>query len=74
MVGMVQSILVSGGAEVHPHSGTLKSILVFVGLKMAWLNRTFGGARPLSWSLSSHSFLASLLSLWLMLPVGRDAT
>jgi tellurite resistance protein TerC len=26
-------------------------VLVFVGLKMAWLNETFGGKFPISWSL-----------------------
>ncbi len=27
-------------------------ILVFVGLKMVWLNEAFGGKFPISWSLS----------------------
>jgi len=26
-------------------------ILIFVGLKMAWLNDAFGGKFPISWSL-----------------------
>jgi tellurite resistance protein TerC len=26
-------------------------VLVFVGLKMAWLNEAFGGKFPISWSL-----------------------
>jgi tellurite resistance protein TerC len=30
----------------------LATILVFVGLKMVWLNEAFGGKFPISWSLS----------------------
>jgi tellurite resistance protein TerC len=26
-------------------------VLIFVGLKMAWLNNAFGGKFPISWSL-----------------------
>jgi tellurite resistance protein TerC len=26
-------------------------VLIFVGLKMAWLNEAFGGKFPISWSL-----------------------
>ena len=29
----------------------LASVLVFVGLKMVWLNEAFGGKFPISWSL-----------------------
>ena len=29
----------------------LAVVLVFVGLKMAWLNEAFGGKFPISWSL-----------------------
>jgi tellurite resistance protein TerC len=29
----------------------LGMVLVFVGLKMAWLNEAFGGKFPISWSL-----------------------
>jgi tellurite resistance protein TerC len=29
----------------------LAVILVFVGLKMVWLNHAFGGKFPISWSL-----------------------
>ena len=29
----------------------LASVLVFVGLKMVWLNEAFGGKFPINWSL-----------------------
>ncbi len=45
----------------------LASVLIFVGLKMAWLNEAFGGKFPISWSLGiifglmGTSIVASLL-------------
>jgi tellurite resistance protein TerC len=45
----------------------LASVLVFVGLKMVWLNEAFGGKFPISWSLIviavliGSSILASIL-------------
>lgn len=45
----------------------LASVLVFVGLKMVWLNEAFGGKFPISWSLAiitgliGSSILASLI-------------
>jgi len=35
----------------------LASVLVFVGLKMVWLNKAFGGKFPISWSLGIITFL-----------------
>lgn len=35
----------------------LASVLVFVGLKMVWLNEAFGGKFPISWSLAIIAFL-----------------
>lgn len=35
----------------------LASVLVFVGLKMVWLNEAFGGKFPISWSLGIIGFL-----------------
>lgn len=35
----------------------LASVLVFVGLKMVWLNDAFGGKFPINWSLSIISLL-----------------
>ncbi len=45
----------------------LAFVLIFVGLKMVWLNEAYGGKFPISWSLSiiaffiSTSILASLI-------------
>ena len=36
----------------------LASVLIFVGLKMIWLNETFGGKFPITWSLG---IIASLI-------------
>lgn len=35
----------------------LASVLVFVGLKMVWLNQAFGGKFPIGWSLGIIAFL-----------------
>ena len=35
----------------------LASVLVFVGLKMVWLNEAFGGKFPISWSLGIIALL-----------------
>lgn len=42
----------------------LASVLVFVGLKMVWLNEAFGGKFPINWSLAIIAFLitASILA------------
>jgi tellurite resistance protein TerC len=43
-------------------------VLVFVGLKMVWLNQAFGGKFPITWSLAiigsvlALSILASVIS------------
>jgi tellurite resistance protein TerC len=52
-------------------------ILVFVGLKMVWLNEAFGGKFPISWSLSIiGAILAAsiLVSIAYNRTVGRDAS
>ena len=44
-------------------------ILVFVGLKMVWLNEAFGGKFPVSWSLGIiGSILAAAVALSLAMP------
>lgn len=48
----------------------LASVLVFVGLKMVWLNEAFGGKFPITWSLGIISGLISL-SILLSLIVDR---
>ena len=35
----------------------LAAVLIFVGLKMVWLNEAFGGKFPISWSLAIIAFL-----------------
>jgi len=35
----------------------LSGVLIFVGLKMAWLNELFGGKFPISWSLGIIALL-----------------
>lgn len=35
----------------------LASVLIFVGLKMVWLNEKFGGKFPITWSLAIIAFL-----------------
>lgn len=45
-------------------------VLVFVGLKMAWLNEAFGGKFPINWSLGIIGTLlaASIAASWLLPP------
>ncbi len=45
-------------------------ILVFVGLKMAWLNELYGGKFPISWSLT---IIGSLLALSIVLSLLHPA-
>jgi len=57
--------LLAGVAQkFHLLKYALGTILVFVGLKMAWLNEIFGGKFPISWSLG---IIASILILFLVL-------
>lgn len=44
-------------------------ILVFVGLKMAWLNEAFGGKFPISWSLS---IIGSILVISVLVSIGYE--
>jgi len=49
-------------------------ILVFVGLKMAWLNEVFGGKFPISWSLGIiGGLLAASVAASLLVPVRTAA-
>lgn len=45
----------------------LAAVLVFVGLKMVWLNQAFGGKFPITWSLGIilGTLLASVVASWL---------
>jgi len=42
----------------------LAAVLIFVGLKMVWLNNAFGGKFPIGWSLTIIAVLigASILA------------
>lgn len=49
-------------------------ILIFVGLKMAWLNEVFGGKFPISWSLGIiGGLLAASVAASLLVPVRAPA-
>lgn len=69
MLGLRSLYFMLAGAKdkFHLLKYGLALVLVFVGLKMVWLNEAFGGKFPISWSLSiigsliSVSILTSLL-------------
>ena len=44
-------LLAGRGRQFHLLKYGLGLVLVFVGLKMAWLNEAFGGKFPIGWSL-----------------------
>jgi tellurite resistance protein TerC len=49
-------------------------ILVFVGLKMVWLNDAFGGKFPVTWSLGIiGSLLAAAVAVSLLVPARPPA-
>ncbi len=53
----------------------LGSVLVFVGLKMAWLNDAFGGKFPVTWSLGIISLcIAASVAASLLLPKEEAAS
>ena len=52
----------------------LGTILVFVGLKMAWLNEAFGGKFPISWSLAIIAFILILFFVMSLTGSSRAAS
>lgn len=60
--------------QMHYLKFGLAGVLIFVGLKMVWLNQKFGGQFPIVWSLSIIALLigGSLALSWL-LPVRSHA-
>ena len=46
-------------------------ILIFVGLKMVWLNELFGGKFPIGWSLG---IIATILALSILVSIGYSRT
>jgi tellurite resistance protein TerC len=51
----------------------LALVLVFVGLKMVWLNDAFGGKFPIGWSLGIIGSVIAVSIVWSMLAT-RGAT
>lgn len=49
----------------------LASVLIFVGLKMVWLNKQFGGKFPIHWSLMIIALLIGSSILGSIL-IGRE--
>ncbi len=53
----------------------LAIVLIFVGLKMAWLNEAFGGKFPVGWSLGIiAALIAASVALPLLFPNPRAVT
>jgi len=50
-------MLAGAMGKFHMLKYGLAAVLVFVGLKMVWLNQAFGGKFPISWSLGIIAFL-----------------
>lgn len=49
-------------------------VLIFVGLKMAWLNHVFGGKFPIAWSLGIIAFLlGSAVAVSLIFPAKKES-
>ena len=52
----------------------LALVLIFVGLKMAWLNEVFGGKFPIGWSLGIiTALIAASVALSLLFPKRKTA-
>jgi tellurite resistance protein TerC len=63
--------LLAGAIErFHLLKYALATILIFVGLKMVWLNDAFGGKFPVEWSLAIIATLltAAIVASWLKRP------
>jgi tellurite resistance protein TerC len=68
--------LLAGAIErFHLLKYALALVLVFVGLKMVWLNDAFGGKFPIEWSLAVIGFLLAggVAASLLRAPVARSA-
>jgi tellurite resistance protein TerC len=53
----------------------LAAILIFVGVKMVWLNDAFGGKFPIEWSLAviAGMLVTGVIGSWLYRPADRQA-
>jgi tellurite resistance protein TerC len=67
-------LLASGAQKFHLLKYALGTILVFVGLKMAWLNEAFGGKFPISWSLAIIAFILILFLVLSLTASSRAAS
>ena len=68
--------LLAGAIErFHLLKYALATILIFVGLKMVWLNDAFGGKFPIEWSLGIIAGLlaGAILASWLRPPTAPAA-
>ena len=66
-------LLAGAVGKFHLLKYGLGLVLVFVGLKMAWLNEAFGGKFPIGWSLGIiAALLAASIGLSLLLPPKAD--
>ena len=68
--------LLAGAVErFHLLKYALAAILIFVGLKMVWLNDLFGGKFPIEWSLAVIATLlaTAIVASWLKPPAGGAA-
>jgi len=64
-------LLADVARKFHLLKYALGTILVFVGLKMAWLNQAFGGKFPTTWSLG---IIASILTICFLLSLRHRPT
>jgi tellurite resistance protein TerC len=69
--------LLAGAIErFHLLKYALATILIFVGLKMVWLNDAFGGKFPIEWSLGIIAALlaTAIAASWVKRPTSPPAT
>lgn len=67
-------LLAGVAKKFHLLKYALGMILVFVGLKMAWLNEAFGGEFPIGWSLGIIAFILILFLLLSLIGSSRAAS
>ena len=68
-------LLADAVGRFHLLKYALAAILIFVGLKMVWLNDLFGGKFPIEWSLGIIAALltAAILASWMKPPSQRSS-
>ena len=68
---VLYSLLVSVVSKFSLLKYALGSILVFVGLKMIWLNEALGGTFPISWSLAIIGVILATFLFFSLMPRTR---